>query len=428
LVHDDIEMSPKNQKIAKYTRTELEELAQGPGGRKEIQALARAERDDGKEVGGALSRATEEIIESLLKLKILAPTTQSESHTEPDTAKARGKDSANTDLGTTSSERAKLEPPSSLPTEPTRMQYRTWSREVAIWKQTHASHSDQSLVSSILKALAAVEKELVFSSHGETRAVTLSSLLETLELPYAGDELAERRRKLGAFRKCVRAKRPLQRFLADWDQQRRVCVELGVLSSIMLEQDTWDLLDASDLDAPQRASIMHELSTRNSLRKELGLAEMTESEQFETAKKLLRELALSFELSEEEPSKSAKSGKPKWSEEATALFAKGKAKGKGAKGSDAGKSGAKSDLECFNCHKKGHFASECWSKGSAKGKGKGGKKGKGAAKGGKGKGAKKKLTCWNCGKEGHVSTECWSEKNEKQAKGGDKGAAQTEPE
>jgi len=274
-------------------------------------------------------------------------------------------------------------------------------------------------VTSILKSLAALEKELVFASHGEQRQVTLSSVLETLELPYAGDELAERRRKLGAFRKCVRAKRPIQRFLADWEQQRRQCVELGVLSGTMLEQDTWDLLDASDLDAPQRASIMHELSTRNSLRSELGLEPMSESEQFETAKKLLRELGLSFELCEDEPGKSAKSGKPKWSEEATALFAKGKAKGKGANGGDAGKSDAKSDLECYNCHKKGHFASECWSKGSAKGAGKGGAKGKGGKGKGQGKGqgkakgkGAKKIVCWTCGKDGHVSSDCWSKEKD----------------
>ena len=47
-------------------------------------------------------------------------------------------------------------------------------------------------------------------------------------------------------------------------------------------------------------------------------------------------------------------------------------------GSLKGQKGAKKDVECFNCHKKGHYKADCWAEG-------GGKEGEGPKSKGKGK-------------------------------------------
>ena len=52
----------------------------------------------------------------------------------------------------------------------------------------------------------------------------------------------------------------------------------------------------------------------------------------------------------------------------------------GRSGSGSGSRKPKKDVECFNCHKKGHMKADCWALGGgSEGKGPGGQKGKGTA-------------------------------------------------
>ena len=399
-------MAPKKKMLKpKFQRSELEKLE-----RKELQTLGRAMRKRGEDVG-RLDRGTDEIIESLLLIQIVDEPTSSTS----------GKGSKSTPGESDSpvrEERTKLEPPSSLATKPDKATFRLWSQEVAIWRGTHRMHSDSALVSSILKALASAEKSLIFAAHNEENPVTMKSLLSVLALPFAGSELAERQHKLSQFRACTRGGQSLQAFLGDWELKRGQCVMAGTVPSSAGEQDQWDLLKACELSTEQHASIMHELSTRAELREEMSLPVATASEVFETTMKLVRNLALSFELEKgEKPSSSSQKAS---SAELTAMFAKGKAAGKGknAKSQSKGAS-AGAEAECWNCKKTGHFASQCWAagggaakggKGAGKGKGGGKSGGKGA---GKGKSAKKPgVVCYGCGKVGHLKADCWSKPKE----------------
>jgi hypothetical protein len=49
---------------------------------------------------------------------------------------------------------------------------------------------------------------------------------------------------------------------------------------------------------------------------------------------------------------------------------------------DARKKGKKRDVECFNCHKRGHMRADCWAKGGGK-EGQGPRKNQGSKEGGK---------------------------------------------
>ena len=397
-------MAPKKTMLKpKFKRSELEKLE-----RAELQTLGRAMRKRGEDVG-RLDRATEELIESLLVIQIIDEPTSSTSRKSTTTTPGERESPVRV-------ERTKLEPPSSLVTGPDKASFRLWSQEVAIWRGTHRMHSDSALVSSILKALASAEKSMIFAAHNEENPVTMKSLLSVLALPFAGSELAERQHKLTQFRACTRGGRSLQAFLGDWELKRGQCVMAGTMQSSVGEQDQWDLLKACELSTEQSASIMHELSTRAELRAEMSLPEATASEVFETTKKLVRNLALSFELEKGEKPSSKKTS----SDELTAMFSKGKAAGKGksAKSQSKGAS-AGAEVECWNCKKTGHFSSQCWAagggaakggKGAGQGKGGGKSGGKGA---GKGKGARKPgVVCYGCGKVGHLKADCWSKSKE----------------
>jgi len=387
-------MSQAN-KIRKYERGALEAMKKPT-----LCELAREERETGAKIG-ALSRAKSEIITDLLKIKITPPKPVA--------------DVADVVVAAPRIERTKLEPPSVLQSKPDRSVFRLWLQEVTLWRGTHSMHSDASLVTTLLRSLGNAEKSMVFAAHNAENPITTSSLLAVLELPYKGSEQAERQQKLTLFRKCVRGGRKLQEFLGDWELLRGTCVMNGTISRTMGEQDKWDLLASAELSTEQGASILHDLSVRAELRVELGLSTMTPSEEFETTKKLLAELSLYQEF--ESGSKTSK--KPSGSSELTAMFAKGKAAGKGKTQNSFQASGKGDDWKktatCFECGKVGHVAADCWQKIAkggksaffSKGSSKGGKKGAKAKSGGKGK-SKPGVVCYQCGKPGHMKADCWS--------------------
>src|SRR5277367_5895764 len=82
-------------------------------------------------------------------------------------------------------------------------------------------------------------------------------------------------------------------------------------------------------------------------------------------------------IRDEADRRTIKNPKPKKDED-DAAFAAGQSTDKGRKGGGGSKT-AKKDMECFNCHKKGHMKKDCWASG-------GGAEGKGPKKKGKGKG------------------------------------------
>ena len=298
----------------------------------------------------------------------------------------------------------KLDPPSKLPTKPSRPSFKTWSNEVSLWRRTHSEHSDAELCTMIMKALDETEKEMIFNAHTCVE-VSLDSIMTCLARPYEGAEQVDRRRKLALYRACVRGKRTLQSFLADWETQRSMCMAMGLVPTVVHEQDYWDLMEAADLDGDQQASIMHEATSRESLREELGLPKVDDEAKHKGLLKALRELALSFELESSKTAKSKKQG----DDGVAAMFAKGKAKGM-KKGKAAGKGkehGGKSG-GCFECGAHDHWAKECPTKSKdalyAKGKVKG-KKGSGKGKGGKKD--RSKIICHNCQKVGHMKADCW---------------------
>ena len=73
-----------------------------------------------------------------------------------------------------------------------------------------------------------------------------------------------------------------------------------------------------------------------------------------------------------------KNSKSKWDEHEAAFSA-----GPSKMGNGSSKK-SKKDIECYNCHKKGHFKSDCWALGGGA-EGKGLKKWKGKQKGNSGK-------------------------------------------
>ena len=83
-------------------------------------------------------------------------------------------------------------------------------------------------------------------------------------------------------------------------------------------------------------------------------------------------------------------------------FLGGKSGGKGKKGQVD-----KSQITYHKCHKKGHYANECRSKGTPKGKG----KSKGCDGGKGGKDDKSKIVCNRCGKTGHKKQDCRSKQH-----------------
>jgi hypothetical protein len=403
-------MAPK-QKLRKCCKYDMDALSAMERG--ELVGLGREERAAGKiPADFKLSSKSELIVAALRKIKVTAPASgdAGAGALEDDDA---GAATARADAGGVNvespTERTKLEPPSALPTGPEKAAFRLWSQEVAIWRGTHHMHSDTALVSSILKALASAEKAMIFAAHNEQNPVTMKSLLSVLALPYAGSELAERQHKLSLFRACTRGSKSLSAFLGDWELKRGQCVMTGTVQSTAGEQEQWDLLKACELSTDQSASIMHELSTRAELRAEMGLPEATANETFELTKKLLRNLALSFELEKGTKSNSNSKEGGKWKEAELALFSKGKAKGKNkgakgkGKGAGAGK-GKEKKLACWTCGKIGHISTECWhaGKGTAK---EGASDAKGKGKGKKGKGKSAGTGCFTCGGD-HFARDC----------------------
>jgi hypothetical protein len=417
-------MAPK-KKVAKFERSDLESK-----GRAALQELARGERDAGAKIG-ALSQSTVTIIEELLKIKVLMPSeadgaagAQADGATG---AQATGDDAAGALAAPRSFPTTKLVAPSKLATQPSRSSWRMWEREVFIWKTTHKSHENEALVSMLLTALHETEKEMIFSVNGKDKILTIELMMATLALSYEGDVFLERQRKLEEFRKCTRGRTNLSVFLPQWMRLRAQCVEMGLLTSETSEQDMWDLVRACNVSPSQHASLLHELTSRASLRKEVGLPEKSDHEKCAMMLSLLQELARSFEAAEEprrggrEESEASKAtSTTKWTKDDLALFSKGEAKGKSKGGqSDGGKNKGgsdKSSIKCYTCGKAGHMSAQCWSaqpgkglKRSQKGKGKG-KQGKGKQEGqGKAKARSKvneTMKCWTCSKEGHRAAEC----------------------
>ena len=438
-------MPPKKiVKIPKYERDALEALS-----RAEIIKLAREERDAGATPNiGSLARSTSDIIDSMMKLKVVNQNDQVEDkdnevvdkddEIEELEAKLKVAKLAKTnalkthvdvDFGTSSTSKTRLVPPSSLPSEPDRGVFRTWNKEVQLWLKTHASHSDDELVTMLMISLSTTEKSDVFACHSEAKPLTPTSLLTVLVERYGGDELEQRRQKLAEFRGCWRNKRPLATWLPLWTALRSQCVQLGLIPDLdqVDESACWDLLEAAELSASQRAAIMHELSSRDDMRAELSMPAHNSASRHKRIRELLRELALSFTMGE---GKGQQQGKQS---EQAALFtgkSKGAKKGKQYKGGlvidryvspygsagkgkqhkgdlafDMSRGTGRREVTCWTCGKAGHTSPNCW-QGQTDDKdtalmAKGGKKG---AR--KGKTGKAKEKCHRCKKEGHRAFEC----------------------
>ena len=420
-------MSPK--KVPRFAREALEALS-----RPEIQELGRELRKEGIEIG-SLSRSTADIVTELLALKKLAvdvaPDQSKVDEHEPNglvvdvdaevaelevklaaaRIRAQGAQGGGALGGgaktPAQAERTRLAPPSTLFGEPTHAIFLTWQKEVLLWTKTHAAHSQGALVSSLLTAVNETMKGEVFACHGEEAEMTVESVMAVLSERYGGDVLEARRVLLGRFRGCKREKQPLSVWLPNWTSLRAQCVQQGLLSSLdsVSESECWDLLDAAQLTASQRAAIMHELSTRESLRTEMNLPPMTSPARMKRTLELLRELALSFVLGGESQGKGKGRGP-----DSAALVAdgmprnlaarnqkgkgqKGKGSRKGAKGGGAkagkgakgkGAKTGKGDADWWNPHP------------GRKGDGKGKKKGSGSGS----------ETCYRCQQAGHRAFEC----------------------
>jgi hypothetical protein len=428
------EMSPKKMLTVKYTRDQLEKLE-----RPEIQELGRVDRKAGHAIG-SLNRSTVDIIKDLMKVKIQKFQGQgsvSEKAADADedltgmevddemaqlearmhVLKAQKKASA-VEKSTSGQQPHKLIPPSKLSEPVSSSSYKVWVREYSQWKALYVgTYSEAALLQSALLALSTVTKEAVFAEC-PAGTLTLSRVEQALEDMHAGDVLLDQRRALSDVRALRRGRDSLSDFLRKWKHVRATARVAGVLPSGSCDSDAWDLLECAELTNSQKGSLLAEMQTRRDL---LEATQGTPFDATECMLKLLRNLALAFEASEQQ--REAKKVTTR-QDEKMALYASAPADLKGAKGdwphwafpkgATKGK-GKSAKVECWTCGKSGHMSPECWHKSGSKGKSgaKGAKKGKSGAKGGKkGKGKDEGPKCWKCGQLGHRQDEC-------EAKGGD---------
>ena len=420
-------MAPKKVVVAKFNRSDLEAKS-----RPEIIQIAREEREAGREIGGALSRATEALIVSLLKIKIdpvvvdgagggddgagvdaeakvqnedldlLDAQMEALRLRKQDALRLRKQsaDAGSDDGDEDRADRAKLVAPSRLEDEPDEQTYETWRREITAWMSLHAEKGQKALLQSMLTCLAVRHKTIIFAEIGAGE-LRLSAVLKVLDAEFAQDALLHGREILRKYRKLARGGSTLKVFLREHRHVRTEALLAGVIHSTNPLQDSWDLLEAAALSATQRGNVLDAISREERLRLVMsrrGPGEevdvMDDPTEYEVMLETLQTMARAFETS------SSQQQQQKQHKEAEALVAEAvwQPKGKGKKGQGKGKKGAKKGSSKL-CPKYGAgcwFGERCTHKSEDEGKGQEALVANQGKSKGKGKGKTKKELDWKC--------------------------------
>ncbi len=255
-------MAPKA--VAKFTRAVLEEHT-----RAEVIAIAKKERDAGARPKiGSLSRATSEIIDDLMRIKIAAPAVDERERVaarraelEDELAALKIAEAAEKPAPETRPPpRPKLEEPSKLPDDPDEDTYEVWRMELEHWTETYGQDYEiRYMANAVLKVLGVKTKKLVFKTIPKGQ-MNIESIMAVLTGEYGGTETLRTRDAVGAYRRCRRGAKTLHAHLVEWKRLRTEAMSTGDL--LPQRADAHDLLDSAELTIAQSQIVLGQYEER----------------------------------------------------------------------------------------------------------------------------------------------------------------------